>query len=42
MDAEVRATLPDAQDASQVNTDMAYWAKNRDEIGKRWYAWQAQ
>ncbi len=42
MDAKVRKTLPDAQQASQVNTDMAYWAKNRDAIGKRWYAWQAQ
>ncbi|HBD90516.1 MAG TPA: ABC transporter substrate-binding protein [Gemmobacter sp.] len=42
MDAAVRATLPDAQTAVQVNADMAYWAENRDEIGNRWYAWQAQ
>ena len=42
MDPAVRATLPDAQTAVQVNADMAYWAKNRDEIGNRWYAWQAQ
>ncbi|UJW87297.1 ABC transporter substrate-binding protein [Devosia sp. SL43] len=42
MDAAVRATLPDAQTAEQVNADLAYWATNRDEIGNRWYAWQAQ
>ena len=42
MDAELAATLPDAQTAAQVNADMAYWAANRDEIGSRWYAWQAE
>lgn len=42
MSEELRATLPDAQNASQVNADMKYWAEHRDEIGKRWYAWQAQ
>lgn len=42
MDPAVRATLPDAQSAVQVNADLAYWAANRDEIGNRWYAWQAQ
>lgn len=42
MDPALRATLPDAQTAVQVNADMAYWAANRDEIGNRWYAWQAQ
>lgn len=42
MDAAVRATLPDAQTAVQVNADMAYWAEHRNEIGNRWYAWQAQ
>ena len=42
MSEKLRATLPDAQNASQVNADMKYWADNRDEIGKRWYAWQAQ
>ena len=42
MDAAVRATLPDAQTAVQVNADMAYWAEHRDEIGNRWYAWQAE
>ncbi|MCC5973850.1 MAG: polyamine ABC transporter substrate-binding protein [Rubellimicrobium sp.] len=42
MDPAVRATLPDVQTAVQVNADMDYWAANRDEIGSRWYAWQAE
>jgi len=42
MDANIRATLPDQQTATQVNADMNYWAAQREEIGKRWYAWQAQ
>lgn len=42
MDPELRATLPDQQAATQVNADMNYWAEHRDEIGERWYAWQAQ
>jgi putative spermidine/putrescine transport system substrate-binding protein len=42
MDPEIRATLPDQQAATQVNADMNYWAEHRDEIGERWYAWQAQ
>ncbi|WP_343563766.1 ABC transporter substrate-binding protein [Kiloniella sp. b19] len=42
MEPDVRATLPDVQDANQVNTDVRYWAQNRDVIGKRWYAWQAE
>ena len=42
MDAEIRKTLPDTQTATQINADMAYWAQHRDEIGNRWYAWQAQ
>lgn len=42
MDEAVRATLPDQQTAVQINADMAYWAEHRDEIGNRWYAWQAQ
>lgn len=42
MDPAVRATLPDAQTAVQVNADMAYWAANRDEIANRWFAWQAR
>ncbi len=42
LDPAVRATLPDAQTAPQINADMKYWAEHRDEIGTRWYAWQAQ
>ncbi|WP_431323358.1 polyamine ABC transporter substrate-binding protein [Rhizobium sp. YTU87027] len=42
MDPETAKTLPDKQTASQVNADMSYWAKNRDAIGERWYAWQAK
>ncbi|MFD1725666.1 ABC transporter substrate-binding protein [Rhizobium viscosum] len=42
MDPEVRKTLPDQQAQTQVNADMNYWAEHRDEIGKRWYAWQAK
>jgi len=42
MDAELRKSLPDVQADTQVNADMAYWAARRDEIGKRWYAWQAK
>ncbi|MGP9790333.1 ABC transporter substrate-binding protein [Roseinatronobacter sp. NSM] len=42
MDPAIRATLPDAQTGTQVNADMAYWAEHRDEIGNRWYSWQAQ
>ncbi len=42
MDPALAKTLPDQQTASQVNADMAYWAKHRDEIGERWYAWQSK
>ena len=42
MDAELRKSLPDMQADTQVNADMSYWAEHRDEIGTRWYAWQAK
>ncbi|WP_460275332.1 ABC transporter substrate-binding protein [Celeribacter sp. ULVN23_4] len=42
MDADVRKTLPDAYSENQINADMTYWAEHRDEIGNRWYAWQAE
>lgn len=42
MDAALRKTLPDMQAATQVNADMNYWADHRDDIGTRWYAWQAK
>ena len=34
--------LPDSHKAGQINLDMTYWAAHRDEIGQRWYAWQAK
>lgn len=42
MPQTVAATLPDKQTASQINADMGYWAKHRDEIATRWYAWQSK
>jgi putative spermidine/putrescine transport system substrate-binding protein len=36
------ANLPDRHSKSQINLDMSYWAAHRDEIGKRWYDWQAK
>jgi putative spermidine/putrescine transport system substrate-binding protein len=42
MDAKTAAMLPDKFAASQINLDMKYWADHRDEIGKRWYDWQAK
>ncbi|MCQ4634003.1 ABC transporter substrate-binding protein [Shinella sp. CPCC 100929] len=42
MDAELRKSLPDMQADTQINADMSYWAEHRDEIGTRWYAWQAK
>ncbi len=42
MEPSVRASLPDAQTSAQVNANLAYWAEHRDEIGARWYAWQAE
>jgi putative spermidine/putrescine transport system substrate-binding protein len=42
MSAADAKELPDQFTKSQINLNMAYWAENRDEIGKRWYAWQAK
>lgn len=42
MDPAIAKSLPDQQTSPQVNADMAYWAKHRDEIGERWYAWQSK
>jgi putative spermidine/putrescine transport system substrate-binding protein len=36
------AGLPDSHKDGQINLDMTYWAAHRDEIGQRWYAWQAK
>ncbi|MCY1641004.1 ABC transporter substrate-binding protein [Methylorubrum sp. SL192] len=42
MDPAVAETLPNRHAATQINLNMEYWAKNREEIGKRWYAWQTR
>ncbi|CAM5762876.1 ABC transporter substrate-binding protein [Labrys miyagiensis] len=42
MDGKAAAGLPDKFTSSQINLDMSYWAEHRDEIGKRWYDWQAK
>jgi putative spermidine/putrescine transport system substrate-binding protein len=34
--------LPSKNATGQITLDLNYWAAHRDEIGKRWYAWQAQ
>ena len=40
--ANERATLPDQHTDGQINLDMNYWADHREDIGKRWYEWQAK
>ena len=42
MSAAEVASLPESHKDTQINLDMAYWAAHRDEIGKRWYDWQAK
>lgn len=42
MPPEKASALPDKQTATQVDANMKYWADHRDEIGERWYAWQAK
>jgi putative spermidine/putrescine transport system substrate-binding protein len=42
LDPEIAKTLPDQHTQSQIDLNMEYWAEHRDEIAKRWYAWQAQ
>src|SRR5579864_1378951 len=39
---DVAKTQPDQYKATQINLDMKYWADHRDEIAKRWYAWQSK
>lgn len=41
LDKEIVAMLPSEHTEGQISLDMRYWAKNRDAIGERWYAWQA-
>lgn len=42
LDPEIRDALPSAHADKNVPIDIAYWAENREEIGSRWYAWQAE
>jgi putative spermidine/putrescine transport system substrate-binding protein len=42
MDKTMAASLPSKHAEGQITLDLDYWAANRDAIGKRWYAWQAQ
>jgi putative spermidine/putrescine transport system substrate-binding protein len=42
MPAEAAKGLPDNYASDQISLNLNYWAENRDAIGKRWYAWQAQ
>ncbi|MFO1058150.1 MAG: ABC transporter substrate-binding protein [Dongiaceae bacterium] len=41
LDQATRDWLPSRYQSENVNIDVNYWAKHRDEIGKRWYDWQA-
>jgi putative spermidine/putrescine transport system substrate-binding protein len=41
IDKKMTSILPSEHADSQITLDMRYWAKNRDTIGERWYAWQA-
>lgn len=41
LDAETRDSLPTKYEAQNVPINIEYWADNRDELGKRWYDWQA-
>jgi putative spermidine/putrescine transport system substrate-binding protein len=41
LDEKTRASLPNQYQAQNVPMDIGYWAKHREEIGKRWYDWQA-
>ena len=42
MSQDVRESLPDKQEETQVNADLRYWAEHRNDISTRWYAWQAR
>lgn len=42
MPADYAEKLPENFSDLGVDLDLAYWAANRDEIGARWYAWQAE
>jgi putative spermidine/putrescine transport system substrate-binding protein len=41
LDKKMVPLLPSEHADTQITLDMSYWAKNRDAIAERWYAWQA-
>jgi putative spermidine/putrescine transport system substrate-binding protein len=41
LDDKIVASLPNQYLDQNVPLNIEYWAKNREEIGKRWYEWQA-
>jgi len=41
LDKKMVPLLPSEHTQTQITLDMRYWAKNRDAIAERWYAWQA-
>ena len=42
LDKGMASSLPSKHAEGQITLNLDYWAANRDEIGKRWYAWQAK
>jgi len=42
MDPSVWADTVGEHTEGQISLNMQYWAEHRDEIGTRWYAWQAK
>jgi putative spermidine/putrescine transport system substrate-binding protein len=42
LNKDLVALLPSKHSDSQITLDLNYWAAHRDEIGKRWYDWQAK
>jgi putative spermidine/putrescine transport system substrate-binding protein len=41
LDPETIKNLPATYADLAIQVDIDYWAKNRDELGRRWYEWQA-
>lgn len=42
MTTAARDTLPDEHATTHIDLNMQYWAAHRDEIARRWYAWQTK
>jgi putative spermidine/putrescine transport system substrate-binding protein len=41
MDPTATKALPNNNAEGSIDLNLQYWAENRDEIGTRWYKWQA-